>query len=146
MSTPFTTSFTVSKTEQQAFEAIKNVRGWWSETIDGSTAALNDEFVYRYQDLHVSRQRLTEVVEGKKMVWLVVDARLNFTTNKTEWTGTEVVFEVSKKGPSTEVRFTHRGLVPELECYDGCSSAWASYVGRSLKQLIEAGQGEPDRA
>lgn len=31
----FTTSFSVDRTPKEAFDAITNVRGWWSEEIDG---------------------------------------------------------------------------------------------------------------
>jgi len=140
----FTTVFSVTQTPAQAFAAIQNVRGWWSQTVEGGTANLNDEFVYRYGDLHYSKQKLTEVVPGKKMVWLVVDAQINFTKDKTEWKGTQIIFEVSQKGTQTEVRFTHQGLVPKFECFDACSNAWGSYVGGSLKSLITSGKGKPD--
>ena len=29
-------------------------------------------------------------------------------------------------GSRNEVRFTHAGLVPDIECYDDCSNAWSS--------------------
>jgi hypothetical protein len=54
----------------------------------------------------------------------VLDGYLNFTQDKTEWTGTDITFDISKKGDQTEVRFTHVGLVPEFECFDNCSNAW----------------------
>jgi hypothetical protein len=40
----FTTTFSVDQTPQEVFEAIKNVRGWWSEEIEGSTDKVGDEF------------------------------------------------------------------------------------------------------
>ena len=46
----FTTSFLVDQTPEEAFKAINNVRGWWSEEIEGSTDKLNDEFSYHYED------------------------------------------------------------------------------------------------
>jgi hypothetical protein len=137
----FTTAFTVDQTPEEAFAAINNVRGWWSGDpgVEGSTGNLGDEFTYRYKDVHYSRQKITELIPGKKVVWLVVDSSLNFANDKTEWTGTKITFEVSKKGNQTEVRFTHVGLVPEFECFNGCSNAWGSYINGSLRNLISAG-------
>ncbi len=143
----FTTTFTVDQTPEEAFAAINDVRGWWSGKpgIEGSTDKLGDEFAYRYEDVHYSRQKVTELIPGKKVVWLVLDARLDFTKDKTEWKGTEITFEISKKGNKTEVRFTHVGLVPEFECFDACSNAWGSYVKGSLRSLITKGKGQPNQ-
>ncbi len=44
--------------------------------------------------------------------------------------------EITPDREDTEVRFTHRDLVPEFECFEACSSAWGFYVNGSLKRLI----------
>jgi hypothetical protein len=141
----FTTTFTVDQTPEEAFAAINNVRGWWSGEIDGGTAKLGDEFTYQYQDVHYSKQKITEFVPGKKVEWLVLDAYLKFTEEKTEWNGTKITFEVAKKGEKTEIIFIHRGLVPEFECFNACSSAWGFYINNSLRSLITTGKGEPNQ-
>jgi hypothetical protein len=142
----YSTSVMVEQTPAQVFAAVTNVRGWWSEEIEGGTSALNDEFTFRFKDLHVSTQRLTEVVVDERVVWRVLKARLSFAKDQREWEGTEVTFEITKRGRQTELKFTHVGLVPALECFNGCSSAWAFYVNESLKGLITAGKGQPNRA
>jgi hypothetical protein len=71
----------------------------------------------------------------------VLDGYLNFVEDKTEWTGTDITFEIDKKGDKTEVRFTHVGLVPGYECFDDCSNAWGSYINGSLRSLITTGKG-----
>lgn len=144
MGLDYSTAFLVDQSPKEAFEAINNVRGWWSGNIDGGTTRLNDEFMYHYQDVHYSKQRLVEVVPNKKVVWLVLDSYLSFVKDKNEWTGTKIMFEVSKDGDKTQVRFTHRGLVPEYECYDACSSAWSGYINESLRGLIAKGRGKPN--
>ena len=94
----YTTTFTVDKSPAKVFAAINNVRGWWSGEIDGRTDQLGAEFTYRYQDLHRSTQKITELVPGKKVIWHVKDAAINFVKDKAEWNGTDVVFEIAKKG------------------------------------------------
>jgi hypothetical protein len=140
----FTATISVERTPEEAFDAINNVRGWWSENIEGGTEKLGDEFTYRYKDVHSCKIKIAELIPGKKVVWHVLDNRFNFTKDKNEWTGTDVIFEVSKKGNKTEVRFTHRGLVHEYECFDVCSNAWGSYINGSLRSLITTGKGKPN--
>jgi len=140
----FATTFVVDQTPEEAFAAITDVRGWWSGDIDGSTDQLGAEFTYRYQDVHYSKQTITEFVPGKKVVWRVFDAYLNFTDDPNEWIGTDITFEVVRNGDHTEVTFTHRGLVPEFECFDKCSNAWAFYINNSLRSLITTGRGAPN--
>ncbi|MGA7224354.1 MAG: SRPBCC domain-containing protein [Candidatus Acidiferrales bacterium] len=137
-------SFTVDQSPAEAYAAINNVRAWWSGQIDGPTDKLNGEFTYRYKNFHYSRHRVTELIPGKKVVWLVLDSSLSFIEDKTEWNGTKITFEIAKKGDRTEVRFTHVGLGPENECFDGCFSAWDSYINESLRSLIATGKGQPN--
>jgi Activator of Hsp90 ATPase homolog 1-like protein len=140
----YTTSFLVDGTSEQVFAAINNVRGWWSGEIDGRTDKLGAEFTYRYQDVHRSTQRITELVPGKKVVWHVLDAKINFVKDKAEWNGTDIIFEITKKGDKTELRFTHVGLVPAIECYGKCAGAWGFYISDSLRSLITTGKGDPN--
>ena len=134
----FTTTFTVDQTPEEAFAAINNVRGWWTGEpgIEGSTDKLGAEFTYRYEPHHHCKQKITEFVPGKKVVWEVLGSKINFVKDKSEWKGTTITFEIARKGDKTEVRFTHVGLVPEHECFNACSNAWGSYVNGSLRSLI----------
>jgi uncharacterized protein YndB with AHSA1/START domain len=132
----YTTSFTVDRSPDEVFAAINDVRAWWSGEISGRTDAPGAEFTYSHGDVHRSTQRITEWVPGNKVVWHVVDSRLGFVEDKTEWDGTDIVFEIEKKGGRTEVRFTHLGLVPASECYDACSAAWGRYINDSLFRWI----------
>lgn len=140
----FTTTVLVDKSPMEAFSAINNPRDWWGKEIEGHTDRLHEEWTYRYQDMHRSKQKTIELVPGKKVVWHVVDCTMNFLDDKTEWNDTNIVFEISGKGDRTEVRFTHVGLAPDVECFDVCSNAWSGLIGNSLRNLIETGKGEPD--
>ena len=137
----FATSFVVEQSAEEVFKAITNVGGWWTGEVEGSADALGDEFTYRYESLHFSRQRVTELVPAQRVVWLVTEARLSFTADPGEWAGTEIVFDVVGQGARTEVRFAHRGLRSDFECYEQCSSAWGFFVNGSLRRLITTGEG-----
>jgi hypothetical protein len=140
----FTITISVDQTPEEAFAAVNNVRGWWSGEIGGETDKLGAEFTYRYKDVHRSKQKITEFISGKRVVWRVLDSRLSFVKDESEWNGTDIVFDISEKEGKTEVRFTHAGLMPQFECYGSCSNAWGTLINRNLRKLITTGEGQPD--
>jgi uncharacterized protein YndB with AHSA1/START domain len=138
----FTTTFLADATPQQVFDSVNNVRGWWSENIEGDTDKAGSEFTYHYEDVHICKMKITELIPGKKIMWHVLDNHFNFTKDASEWKGTDVIFEIAEKDGKTQLTFTHRGLTPEYECYNICHDAWTHYIQESLKNLILTGKGK----
>lgn len=131
-----TIEFTVAATPDQVFDAVVDVRAWWSGDITGPTDEVGGEFTYRHEDVHRSVQRVTGLEPGRRVTWHVVEGYLEFVQDKREWTGTDVVFDISPAEEGSTLRFTHVGLGPRLECHDACSEAWRYYVGAALRALI----------
>ena len=140
----FTTTLIVDQSPEKVFNAINNVRGWWSEEIEGNTSKLNDEFSYHFEDVHRCKIKLIEVVPNKKVVWLILDNYFKFTKDASEWKGTKVIFDIVEKDGKTELHFMHQGLVPTYECYQICKDAWTNYIHNSLANLITTGKGKPN--
>ena len=140
----FTATFSVDQTPEQVFDYINHVRGWWSGEVEGDTDKLGAEFTYRYKDVHRTTQKITELIPGKKVVWHVTDSDLSFVKDKEEWKGTDIIFDISAKDGKTEIRFTHAGLAPQIECYGNCSNAWGVLIKGSLRNLITTGKDQPD--
>ena len=97
----FTTTILVDQTPKEVFNAINNVRGWWSEEIEGSTDKLNTEFNYHFEDVHRAKIKIIEFIPNEKVVWHVLENYFKFTKDKSEWTDTKIVFEISKKDNKT---------------------------------------------
>jgi len=141
--TNFTTTIIVDNSASEAFNAINNVRAWWQGEIEGNTNKLNDEFTYRMDEIHYSKQKIVELLPNEKVAWLITDSKLNPSKFKdeSEWTGTKILFEISEANNKTQVTFTHVGLVPTFECYGDCSWAWGALIQESLFSLITTAKG-----
>ena len=138
----FNTTIFVDQSAEEVYRAINNVRGWWSANAEGSSNLLNDVFKVDFGS-HWWALKIVETVPGKKVVWLVTDSKLNFIKNKQEWTNTKIIFEISTENGETKIYFTHKGLVPPVECFDACSNAWTQYIHQSLAALVTSGKGSP---
>ncbi|MFC4126169.1 SRPBCC family protein [Nocardia rhizosphaerae] len=141
----FTVTVTVGKTPAEAFAAINDVRSWWSETIVGDTGTVGDSYLFEVPGIHRCTMTTTESVPGRRLVWHVTDSWIGFVADTAEWEDTDVVFDLTDTEDGTEIRFTHRGLVPAGECYEVCSNAWGAYVTGSLRGLLATGEGDPFR-
>ena len=129
-----------------AFHAINRVNEWWSETLEGASGSVGDEFIYRYKGKHYSKMKVVELIPDQRVVWDVLDSELTFLSHQNEWDGTKVQFEIIDEGAQTRIEFTHIGLNAESECFDVCTKGWNHYLHNSLKPLIETGVGKPNLA
>lgn len=137
----FTTTITVEKSSREVFEIItKDVAKWWGgKDLTGSSTKLNDEFVICHPGQHYSKQRVTEFIPGTRLAWDVTDSEMSWLNDKTEWTGTRMIFELTPDGNKTLLRFTHEGLAPAKECYVRVSQGWNMIITDWLFSFITEG-------
>ena len=138
----YSCSLTANTTASQATKGISNVCGWWAKNFEGSAQKAGDIFTVRFGETFVTFT-VAELIPGKKIVWHVKDCFLHWQNDKTEWTGTDVVFDIAEKNNATQINFTHIGLVPEVECYQTCIKGWHQYVKESLPKLLMEHKGLP---
>jgi hypothetical protein len=139
----FSVTITVYNSVEEAFAGVMDLRGWWLAEPDGEFAKVGDTFVFDVPGAHCTNHVLTELVPNERVVWRVSEGWMGFVKDTTEWDGTDTVFEVSRVGDTTQVRFTHVGLVPSLECFVSCSTNWHAAITGSLRDLITTGTGNP---
>jgi len=140
MQQSYSFSFTSPRPANEIFATLMDIGKWWygvfDETIEGSSGSPGDEFTFLAGGgLHYSKQKLIELVPGKKISWEIIDSKLSFLEEQDEWTGTKIGFELQQKEDGTLVSFTHLGLMPALQCYDSCSGAWTQYL-RNLQEVL----------
>ncbi|MEZ4802664.1 MAG: SRPBCC domain-containing protein [Gelidibacter sp.] len=140
----YSTTISVAQSPEEVYNAINNVRGWWSEEIEGPTDALNKEWFYHYKDIHLCKIKVVEMVPHKRVVWEVMENSFNFIEDDSEWVGNHLIFEISKEADGTKLSFTQDGLTPMDACYNVCRDGWDNYITNSLRKLITTGKGEPN--
>ncbi|HSD05855.1 MAG TPA: hypothetical protein VLC96_01315, partial [Flavobacterium sp.] len=85
----FSFSFESSKTPEEIFNTLIDVRKWWvglfGEDIKGGSDMLNEEFTFDAgEGKHHTKHRLIEVVPNQKIVWLVTESQLSFVEKTDE--------------------------------------------------------------
>lgn len=136
-------TITVKASLQEGFDAIAAVNHWWARDFEGSGKKQGDRFTVRFGETFV-RFEVLESLPKQKLVWLVVDCYLHWLEDKTEWTGTELVWELSDKGGQVQISLTHIGLGPQLPCYETCVKGWDQFFKGSLYQLLTEKKGQPN--
>src|ERR1700688_4944079 len=95
-------SIVVNAGANEAFEKISRVNEWWALNFKGSAKNAGDVFTVTWGETFVTF-KIAEAIPAKKVTWLVTECYLPWLNDKTEWTGTEVVFEISEENSATKV-------------------------------------------
>lgn len=129
----FTFQFLSSKSAKEIFPILLDVKSWWKgfygENIQGESTEVGDEFTFfAGEGVHISKQKLIEKFPNERLAWQVIESNLSFLNDKKEWDDTIISFSLEEMENGTQVKFTHKGLMPEIECYENCSVAWNNYL------------------
>lgn len=137
----FNSSITTPTGADDAIAKISKVPEWWGVTFSGRSEQQGDEFTVKMTGDSFFNFTVSELVPGKRVVWLVTDCHMPWYSDKTEWKDTRLIFDLSEKGGETEVRFTHEGLTPDVECYEDCQTGWTHWIKTSLFSYLATGKG-----
>lgn len=140
--TDYTFTYDVPQSPKEVYDAVLDVRGWWSRRISGDTDRLG-EFVYEVPGVHRAHLRITELASERRIVWHVIENWFASSPDVDEWAGSDIIFDVEPTGAGSRLTFTHIGLTPELECYENCATGWSRHALQSLHDLISSGAGAP---
>lgn len=135
----YSTSILVNTTPQEVCDAINNVPAWWSANFEGNNQKQNDVFTVRFDETFIT-MKITEFLPGSKLVWHVIDCYKHWLKDKKEWNGTTITWSLSPAGAGTKIEFMHIGLIPGIECYNGCEKAWNYYIHECLLPLLLKGK------
>ena len=137
----FSSSISASVSADQAIKKIGKIPEWWGVTFSGSTEKQGDKFTVTMTGDSFFNFTVEELIPGKRIVWLVTDCNMPWYSDKTEWTGTRLVFDLKDNNETTAITFTHEGLTPEVECYKDCDQGWTHWIRTSLFSYLTTGKG-----
>jgi len=137
----FSSSISAKISADEAIKKISNVPEWWGITFTGSAEKQHDKFVVKMTGDSYFNFTVTELIPGKRMVWLVTDCYMPWYSDKKEWTNTRLIFDLHENNGVTEVHFQHEGLTPNVECYKDCESGWTHWIKTSLFSYLTTGKG-----
>ncbi len=139
----YTASIVVDATPQVVFNSINNIASWWTINVKGNAENLDDIFTVSFGETFMTI-KIIESIPYQKIGWHVIDCCKHWLEDKEEWKDTTMKWEISTTNNTTQIHFTHIGLVPGIECYDVCEKAWDFYIQESLFKLLTEGKGKPD--
>lgn len=144
----YTKTVSINNSSDKVFSALtKHISKWWSENFEGKAEAVNDEFTVRFGDTFKTI-RIINVEKDKQVGWLCIDQHLEMPpgfpplTNKKEWVGNKIVWEIDPAQEKCALKLTHFGLTPEVECWGVCETGWDQSL-KSLVAFVEHGKGAP---
>lgn len=138
----FTCSISVDMSAEEAMKKISKVPEWWGVNFSGNAEKQGDKFVIKMGGESFFDFTVTELIPGKRVVWLITDCYMPWYSDKTEWKNTKIIFDLTEKEGVTEITFIHEGLTPDVECYKDCKPGWTHWIQRSLLSYLETGKGD----
>lgn len=138
----FQSSISANIGAAEATKKINNVPEWWGVAFSGDSEKQNDKFSVKMGGDSFFNFTITELVPGKRVVWLVTDCYMPWYSDKKEWANTKLIFDLSENSGGTAVNFTHEGLTPDAECYKDCEPGWSHWIRTSLLSYLTTGKGK----
>ena len=129
-------SVDIRTTPDRLYEAIttqKGLAGWWTPQVKAEPmmGALN-EFHFVGTTL---KFRVDKLEPARHVTWSSVQV-------PPDWEGTQVLFDITPGDDTVNLRFSHTGFASPGGSFGVTSYSWAQYL-RSIKLLLETGEGEP---
>jgi len=137
----FNTSISAEISADEAIKKISNVPAWWGVTFTGSAGKQNDTFTIKMGGDSFFDFTVTELIPGKRVVWLVTDCNMPWYSDRREWANTRLIFDLDENNGITELNFKHEGLTPDVECYKDCEPGWTHWIKTSLFSYFTTGKG-----
>lgn len=130
-------SLDVKTTPEELYEAIttqKGLAGWFTPQTKAESK-VGTALEFKFPQATDLKFRVDELERDRSVVWSNVQTI-------PDWESTRIKFRITGRGDITNLQFSQTGLPPGYKDHSAFSYFWAQYM-RSLKLLVETGEGEP---
>lgn len=129
-----------SATPRAVFDALTTLpglAGWWTGTVTGNGEE-GGELHFFFGDDVPTTIHVDVATPATLVQWTCLGYQ-----HLPDWAGTTITFALSAaEGGGTHLAFRHRGLTPQLECFETCRSGWDHFLP-SLRGYADTGHGNP---
>jgi hypothetical protein len=132
---------TTAPPEAAARKIGDELERWWSTRVTRSDSA----FTLRFNNSHASFA-LDPGATADAFSWTCTDAHMIIedVADAGEWRGTQLVWQVTPTETGSAVTMTHKGLTPDIACFDVCRRGWQHYFETSLRDHLNGADGAPN--
>jgi uncharacterized protein YndB with AHSA1/START domain len=120
----------------QSLTTLEGIAGWWTSRVAGSAhksgkieldfAGLDERII-----MHVDA-----AIPNSSVLWTCTKH-----TGHPEWEETRIAFAITgHDSTGSTLTVHHKGLVPQLRCYDQCEAGWNHFL-HSIRLYLEQGKG-----
>ena len=135
----------IGRPPDQCFRALtQHISSWWSARTEGEANVEGGEFVV-YFGKTFKKLKVIQLKPNRAVVWRCIESYIDLDslTNKSEWNGTEIRWEIETSEIGVMLTVTHVGLNPSIGCYQACEQGWDHFFKNSLVPFLERGAGAP---
>ncbi len=129
-------SIDIATTPERLYDALttrKGIAGWWTPDVKAEpVVGTVNEMSFVGTTL---KFRVDELEPARHVAWSSVDV-------PPQWKNTQVIFDITPEEDMVNLKFRHNGFTSLDGDFGITSYSWAQYV-RSIKLLLETGEGEP---
>ena len=139
-SNSYATLIEMSANPEIVFNAISTKLGdWWGEQ---SAPIQSENTVFKVSwGLPWYEFKVVKFEKNELMIWKCTDAHQiieGLEGVEKEWVGTKIHWNLKAvDSNSTQLYFTHEGLVPQFVCFNFCSATWDRFLKDRLVSYVE---------
>lgn len=129
-----------AKEVYNGFTQANEIKKWWDKP-EGNPGKVGNLIHFDFHPTHWD-MKIVELIPNQRVKWLCTRSHVVLSDipdlEPEEWEGTELIWQIEQDPPAgTHIWFIHKGLTPQLMCFEACSAGWNHYFVENFSKYIE---------